>query len=236
MVSRLHGPHLNQEIHPLPLFPQALVREDWQGHRPPSPWTPQLTCLVLYWTTSHNVSVTRYSLTVKISNAQCHWDSINSSSERIYHARDNVLLRRPLIRGNALNKKLVLAVVVRGDLLGRLHRNYNNFSIAMRTIDQSYDKETQSIRAKQTHLWCRRIPWAARHRRQAAPRTSLGSSSWPCRFGEIYRENKKSIALAWLRCTRLHLSPKRNSSNLSPWKPPTDRSCWWAQDMLNCAS
>jgi hypothetical protein len=49
-----------------------------------------------------------------------------SAARTTYHLRDDVLIRYPFLHYNALNKELVLAVVVLRDLLGRLHRNYTD--------------------------------------------------------------------------------------------------------------
>jgi hypothetical protein len=48
----------------------------------------------------------------------------SSAARTTYHLRDDVLIGYTFLDYNALNKELVLAVVVLRDLLGRLHRNY----------------------------------------------------------------------------------------------------------------
>ena len=71
------------------------------------------------------------------------FSSVNASCARIYQVRDNVLRRRPLVHSDTLNEELVLAVVVRGNLLGRLHRNYTNFTVADEN-DRSTKRDTDT--------------------------------------------------------------------------------------------
>ena len=65
-----------------------------------------------------------------------------SNAARAYHLRDNVLVRYPLLHYDALNEKLVLAVVILRDLLGRLHRNYTE-----QQCQVSQSKSTSSNKA-----------------------------------------------------------------------------------------
>jgi hypothetical protein len=50
----------------------------------------------------------------------------DSGAARAYHLRDYVPIRYPFLDYNALNKELVLALVILRDLLGRLHRDYTD--------------------------------------------------------------------------------------------------------------
>ena len=85
----------------------------------------------------------RDTLDCKTKHRTVPFSSVNASSARIYHVRDNVLRRRPLVHSDTLNEELVLAVVVRGNLLGRLHRNYTNFTVADEN-DRSTKRDTDT--------------------------------------------------------------------------------------------
>jgi hypothetical protein len=71
---------------------------------------------------------------------------MNSSAARIYHVRDNVLPSRPVLHYDALNEKLVFALVICGHLLRSSHNNCMNFTEQQKQDMRTMPEESRTAK------------------------------------------------------------------------------------------